>query len=117
MFLSGGNQQKVIIGRSMQGNPKIVIFDEPTKGIDVGAKLEIYKIMKRLADSGVGIILISSELEEIMKCANRIITLYHGKKVGEFETKSVQTADIIHSICNINCLLGLKNKSEEEVYS
>ena len=111
MFLSGGNQQKVIIGRSMHGDPKLIIFDEPTKGIDVGAKVEIYKIMKRLADSGVGIIMISSELEEIMKCANRIVTLYRGKKVGEFETTKVKTADIIHSI------LGLNNKRTEEVYS
>jgi ABC-type sugar transport system ATPase subunit len=111
MFLSGGNQQKVIIGRSMYGNPKIIIFDEPTKGIDVGAKVEIYKIMKQLADRGVGIILISSEIEEIMKCANRIVTLYRGRKVGEFETTKIKTADIIHSI------LGMNNCSVEEVYS
>ena len=102
-FLSGGNQQKVIIGRSMYGRPKIIIFDEPTKGIDVGAKIEIYKIMKQLADKGVGIIMISSEIEELMKCANRIITLYRGKKVGEFETSKIKTAEIIHSI------LGLSN--------
>jgi ribose transport system ATP-binding protein len=101
-FLSGGNQQKVIIGRSMYGDPKIIIFDEPTKGIDIGAKVEIYKIMKKLADNGVGIIMISSELEEIMKCANRIVTLYRGKKVGVFETKKVKTADIIHSILGLN---------------
>ncbi|MHB8277994.1 MAG: sugar ABC transporter ATP-binding protein [Candidatus Humimicrobiaceae bacterium] len=101
-FLSGGNQQKVIIGRSMYGNPKIIIFDEPTKGIDVGAKVEIYKIMKQLADKGVGIILISSELEEIMKCANRIITIYGGKKVGEFETSKVKTEDIMHSILGLS---------------
>jgi ABC-type sugar transport system ATPase subunit len=102
-FLSGGNQQKVIIGRSMYGSPKIIIFDEPTKGIDLGAKVEIYKIMKQLADRGVGIIMISSEIEEIMRCANRIVALYRGKKVGEFETSKVKTADIIHSI------LGLSN--------
>ncbi|MHB1253640.1 MAG: sugar ABC transporter ATP-binding protein [Candidatus Humimicrobiaceae bacterium] len=101
-FLSGGNQQKVIIGRSMYGNPKIIIFDEPTKGIDVGAKVEIYKIMKQLADKGVGIILISSELEEIMKCANRIIAIYRGKKVGEFETSKVKTEDIMHSILGLS---------------
>jgi len=101
-FLSGGNQQKVIIGRSMHGKPKIIIFDEPTKGIDVGAKIEIYKIMKQLADKGVGIIMISSEIEEIMKCANRIITLYRGKKVGEFETSKIKTGEIIHSILGLN---------------
>jgi len=101
-FLSGGNQQKVIIGRSMFGNPKIIIFDEPTKGIDVGAKLEIYKLMKRLADKGVGIIVISSELEEVIKCANRIITIYKGKKAGEFETSKIGIKDIMHSILGLN---------------
>ncbi len=102
-FLSGGNQQKVIIGRSMLGKPKIIIFDEPTKGIDVGAKLEIYKLMKKLADNGVSIIVISSELEELVRCANRIITIYKGKKIDEFETKTIGIKDIMHSI------LGLSN--------
>lgn len=84
-FLSGGNQQKVIIGRAMSVKPKVIVFDEPTKGIDVGAKIEIYRVMKQLAEEeGMGIILISSELEEIMKCSNRIIALYQGRKVDEF---------------------------------
>ncbi len=103
-FLSGGNQQKVIIGRSMLGQPKIIIFDEPTKGIDVGAKLEIYKLMKKLADNGVSIIVISSELEELFKCANRIIAIYKGRKVEEFETSKIEIKDIMHSI------LGLSKK-------
>lgn len=103
-FLSGGNQQKVIIGRSMLGNPKVIIFDEPTKGIDVGTKIEIYKLMKQLADQGVGIIVISSELQEVMKCANRIITIYRGRKAGEYETSKTKISEIIHSI------LGLNNK-------
>jgi ribose transport system ATP-binding protein len=84
-FLSGGNQQKVIIGRSMCCNPKVLIFDEPTKGIDVGTKAQIYRMMKELAEEkGIGIILISSEMEEIRKCSNRIIVLYNGRKSGEF---------------------------------
>lgn len=64
----------------MYCKPKVLIFDEPTKGIDVGAKEEIYKIIKELAEEGIGIILISSELDEIKKCSNRIITIYDGKK-------------------------------------
>ena len=85
-FLSGGNQQKVIIGRAMSANPEVLVFDEPTKGIDVGTKTEIYKLMKRLAEERqIGIILISSEMEEIQKCSNRIIALYEGRKVGEFD--------------------------------
>lgn len=88
-FLSGGNQQKVIIGRSMSCEPKILVFDEPTKGIDVGTKAEIYRLMKELAEQkGIGIILISSEMEEIKKCSNRIIALYKGKKAGEYDAKT-----------------------------
>lgn len=85
-FLSGGNQQKVIIGRSMCCDPKVLVFDEPTKGIDVATKAEIYRLMQELAEkNGIGIILVSSEMEEIKKCANRIIALYEGRKAGEFD--------------------------------
>ena len=98
MYLSGGNQQKAIIGRALYCAPKTLIFDEPTKGIDVGTKNELYKIMKDLATQGISIILISSELEELMKCSNRIITIYEGKKVGEFETENAQKSAILSSI-------------------
>ena len=88
-FLSGGNQQKVIIGRSMNAKPKVLVFDEPTKGIDVGTKIEIYKLMKRLAEEEqIGIIMISSEMEEIMKCSNRIIALYDGHNAGEYDAST-----------------------------
>ena len=88
-FLSGGNQQKVIIGRSMNAKPKVLVFDEPTKGIDVGTKVEIYKLMKRLAEEEqIGIIMISSEMEEIMKCSNRIIALYDGHNAGEYDANT-----------------------------
>ena len=81
-FLSGGNQQKVIIGRAMACKPKLLVFDEPTKGIDVGTKTEIYRLMKKLAEEeGIGIIMISSEMEEIKKCSNRVIAMYEGKIV------------------------------------
>ena len=84
-FLSGGNQQKAIIGRAMRSHPKVLVFDEPTKGIDVGTKAEIYVLMQKLAETGeLGIILISSEMNEVKQCANRIITLHNGKKTGEF---------------------------------
>jgi ABC-type sugar transport system ATPase subunit len=86
-FLSGGNQQKVIIGRSMQTKPKVLVFDEPTKGIDVGTKTQIYKLMKKLAEEeGVGIILISSEMDEVLRCSNRIIAMYDGRIVSEFDS-------------------------------
>lgn len=82
--LSGGNQQKAIIARSMLSNPNIAIFDEPTKGVDVGAKYEIYDTIKHLAESGLGIILVSSELNELQKCCNRIFVMYQGAIVAEY---------------------------------
>jgi ribose transport system ATP-binding protein len=99
--LSGGNQQKAIIGRSMFIHPKILVFDEPTKGIDVGAKVEIYKLMKKLAEEEqIGIILISSEMNEALKCSNRIITVYSGHKAGESHAPFNKT-DILNEIMGI----------------
>ncbi len=101
-FLSGGNQQKVIIGRAMCCNPKVLVFDEPTKGIDVGTKTEIYKLMKQLAEEkNVGIILISSEMDEVQKCANRIIAMYNGRKVGEFNAPA-EKQDILSAIIGVS---------------
>lgn len=101
-FLSGGNQQKVIIGRSMNAGPKVLVFDEPTKGIDVGTKVEIYKLMKRLAqEEQIGIIMISSEMEEIMKCSNRIIALYRGCNAGEYDIDA-DDKELLGAIIGLN---------------
>lgn len=97
-FLSGGNQQKIIIGRAMATRPEVLIFDEPTKGIDVMTKAEIYKIMKALCESGVGIILVSSEMEELYKCANRIITMHNGTITGDFVTEATNNETLIRAI-------------------
>lgn len=103
MFLSGGNQQKVIIGRAMFCTPKVLIFDEPTKGIDVGTKNDLYKIMKDIAEKqGVSIIFISSELDELLRCSNRIITIYQGKKADEFETGNSNKNSILSSMFGEN---------------
>jgi ribose transport system ATP-binding protein len=96
-FLSGGNQQKVIIGRFMSCGPKVLIFDEPTKGIDVGTKNQIYKLMKQIAEEGVAIILISSEMNEVQKCSNRIITMYNGRITGEYP-RNTDSHELLHSI-------------------
>jgi ABC-type sugar transport system ATPase subunit len=82
-FLSGGNQQKTIIARWLLNNPKVLFLDEPTHGVDVGAKEEIYAIINELAQSGVGIILISSELSEVLTLADRILVMYNGRINGE----------------------------------
>lgn len=81
--LSGGNQQKVVLSKWMFTKPEVLILDEPTRGIDVGAKYEIYKLMHQLADEGKAIILISSELPELLGMANRIYTIFEGKITGE----------------------------------
>lgn len=92
--LSGGNQQKVLIARWLNLNPRVLILDEPTRGIDVGAKAEIYTLIDRLAQDGVGIILISSELPEIIGISDRVIVLRQGSITGEF-TRDELTQDKI----------------------
>lgn len=82
MNLSGGNQQKVIIGRRLLTNPKVLLMDEPTRGIDVGAKYEIYQLISQLAGQGKGIIVVSSEMEELQKIANRILAMSNGRLAG-----------------------------------
>jgi ABC-type sugar transport system ATPase subunit len=83
--LSGGNQQKVVIAKWLMSEPSIFIMDEPTRGVDVGAKHEIYTIMERLAADGVGILFISSEIEELLAMADRIVVMSRGEIVAEFE--------------------------------
>ena len=81
--LSGGNQQKVVIAKTLAANSEIIIFDEPTRGIDVGAKQEIYKLMNQLAGEGKAIIMVSSDMPELLGMSDRIITIYEGRKTGE----------------------------------
>lgn len=81
--LSGGNQQKVIIGKWVAAKPKVLILDEPTRGIDVGAKVEIYKLINKLAAEGVAIIMISSELPEVMGMSDRILVMCEGELVAD----------------------------------
>lgn len=83
--LSGGNQQKVVIGKALFCDSKVVVLDEPTRGIDVGAKYEIYKIMNKLVEDGVVVIMISSEMEEILGMSDRILTMAGGEITGEFD--------------------------------
>ena len=85
MNLSGGNQQKVILGKWLAAGVKLLIFDEPTKGIDVGTKSEIYRIMWTLADEGIGVIVVSSEMPELLSVCDRIIVMADGKVTGTFD--------------------------------
>ncbi len=92
--LSGGNQQKCIVGRWLETSPKVLILDEPTRGIDVGAKYEIYLLMKQVAENGGSVILISSELPEVLNMSNRVLTICDGKITGDFDP----TTDSAHNI-------------------
>jgi ABC-type sugar transport system ATPase subunit len=81
--LSGGNQQKVVIARWLATRPKVLILDEPTRGIDVGAKAEIYTLIDELAGAGMGVLMISSELSEVLGLADRILVMQNGRITGE----------------------------------
>ena len=85
MNLSGGNQQKVVIAKWLVSDAQIMIFEEPTRGIDVGAKQEIYELMGKLTEAGKSIIMISSELVEILRLSDRIIVMCEGKITGEMD--------------------------------
>ena len=85
MSLSGGNQQKVVLGKWLAMRPRVVIFDEPTRGIDVGAKGEIYALMRGLADAGVAIVMISSDMEEVIGVSDRIAVMHEGRASGILE--------------------------------
>lgn len=95
--LSGGNQQKVVLGKVLMTKPKILILDEPTRGIDVGAKYEIYKIMNMLVDEGVIVIMISSDLEEILGMSDRIIVMSEGKIKGEIDIEEANQEIIMQA--------------------
>jgi ABC-type sugar transport system ATPase subunit len=82
--LSGGNQQKVVIARWLATNPKVLILDEPTRGIDVGAKAEVHALIARMAEAGVAILMISSELPEILGMSHRVLVMREGRIVAEF---------------------------------
>jgi ribose transport system ATP-binding protein len=83
--LSGGNQQKVVLGKWLAMRPKLLICDEPTRGIDVGAKAEIYRLMASLADEGVTILMISSDMEEILGMSDRVLVMHERRITGELE--------------------------------
>jgi D-xylose transport system ATP-binding protein len=94
--LSGGNQQKVVLGKWLMTEPKVLILDEPTRGIDVGAKYEIYNIIHTLAGAGVGIIVISSELPEIIGISDRILVMHEGHLTGELMVKDATQEKIMY---------------------
>lgn len=95
--LSGGNQQKVVIGKWLATQPKILILDEPTRGVDIGAKKEIYDIMNRLAQEGVAILMISSELPEVLGMSDRVLIMHEGRITGSFSRAEATQELIMHA--------------------
>ena len=98
--LSGGNQQKVILARWMATNPDVLILDEPTRGIDVGAKAEIQRLMLEMCNQGVSVIFISSELDEIIRCSNRIVVMRDREKVAELDGEGCTQQEILGVIAD-----------------
>jgi monosaccharide-transporting ATPase len=98
--LSGGNQQKVLLARWLCMNPKLLILDEPTRGIDVGAKAEIQSLIRRLASNGLGVLMISSELEEIVEGADRVFVLREGRTVAELDHDNLTESKVMHAMAH-----------------
>ena len=96
--LSGGNQQKVILARWLATDPDFLILDEPTRGIDIGTKTEIQKLVIKLAQEGKSIIFISSEIEEMLRTCNRMAVLRDGAKVGEIDGEEMTQEGVMHAI-------------------
>ena len=100
-LMSGGNQQKVVLGKWLIRDLKILIVDEPTAGIDVGAKDEIYKILEELASKGVIVILVSSDLQELIRVSHRIFVMRKGRIVKEISEGTVTQADVLEAASGI----------------
>ena len=97
--LSGGNQQKVVLAKWLESGSKIIILNEPTRGIDVGAKIEIYKLMQNLCENGSAVIMVSSELPEILSIADRILVMSKGKLTAQYSKKEATEENLLQSAC------------------
>jgi ribose transport system ATP-binding protein len=99
--LSGGNQQKIVIGKWLSMRPEVLIVDEPTRGIDVGSKSEIHNLLRELAKQGYAVIVISSEMPEVLHVSDRIVAMYHGQIIREFTSDEVTEDSLIQAISGI----------------
>ncbi|WP_114964492.1 sugar ABC transporter ATP-binding protein [Alkalilacustris brevis] len=100
-YLSGGNQQKIVIGKWLSMQPRVLIVDEPTRGIDVGSKAEIHNLLRELAAQGYAVIVISSEMPEVLHVSDRIIAMYHGKITREFSAAEVSEDALVQAISGL----------------
>ena len=93
--LSGGNQQKVVIGKALLTAPKVLLMDEPSRGIDIGAKADVFRIMRSLAAQGIGIVFVTSDLDEVMALSDRIAVMSHGRLTALFDRAEATEAKIV----------------------
>jgi ribose transport system ATP-binding protein len=100
--LSGGNQQKIVIAKWLAKNPKVLLLDEPTRGIDVGAKSEIYKLIRELASTGVGVLVVSSEIPEVLALANRVLVMCEGEITADMPVADATEANMLTSAIHKN---------------
>ena len=94
-MLSGGNQQKVALGKWLSISPKVILVNEPTRGVDVGARAEIYQILRDLADQGAAIVVASTDIQEITNLPDRIVSFYRGVQIGELRLDEMTSANIL----------------------
>jgi ribose transport system ATP-binding protein len=99
--LSGGNQQKVALAKWLLSGAKVLVLDEPTRGVDVGARQEIYRIIKELAAEGVAIVIVSSDLPEILTICERVIVMHEGRITGELLSSELTEAKIMYYATNV----------------
>ena len=96
--LSGGNQQKLVIGKWLHRKPRVLLLDEPTRGIDLGAKQEIFQAIRRLSDQGMGVILVSSDLEEVVEHSDRVLVMARGRQIATLEAAEASVERILNLI-------------------
>jgi ribose transport system ATP-binding protein len=100
--LSGGNQQKVVIAKWLMTKPRIILLSDPTRGIDVGTKQELYRLLRDLADQGAAILFYSTDYDELIGCCDRVFILYDGRVVRELEGDAINETNIVASSLNIS---------------
>ncbi len=96
-MLSGGNQQKVVLGKWLATQPKLIIVDEPTRGIDVGTKAEVHRLLSELAGTGVAVLMISSELPEVLGMADRVLVVREGRITAELSRESATPENVMYA--------------------
>ena len=95
--LSGGNQQKVVIAKALMTEPKVLLMDEPSRGIDIGAKAEVFRVMRELAKEGLAIVFVTSDLEEVLSLSDRILVMADGRVTGEFDRADANETAVIRA--------------------